>query len=825
MKAQRMGFLSLILAVPFLVSAGPQPGSVLTPRVIQIETALHQWMASQGQKPLAVPAEFHPAIKNLPVDGFSKPSMEPALRLLVITDNPDRLRGQNFEIGTEAGRVATVTVPLSRLRELETVAGVQRVELSKPLTPSLDSSRVDINADIVHGTAQPPYPGQTGAGVVVGVVDTGIDYTHDDFIEEGTGDNRIIGILDQTTGITWSAGAIDAGTATQTDTDGHGTHVTGIAAGNGRGTTAPGDKYTFTGIAPEAEILFAKTDFFEDSIIDAVNWMFTQAGSKPCVVNLSLGSQFGPHDGTGGLELALNAMSGPGRIIVAAAGNEGGQDLHAEAVVGAGSSVDIIFRIGGYSPNAGINNDFVYFDGWFEDADMDISVRTSGSPGVLVGPAGPLATVQQGTADGTVRIAQGLSGANGDRNVEIDLFDLDGTAPRSGNWTVTVANNTASPQEFDIWISFNRLGTTFTPITWQTFNDPSELVSSPATADSVLAVGAYISKIAWTKIQGGGGGCAYSGPPALKNIASFSSPGPRRDHVQKPDISAPGMGIASSQSANALSPLFSDGSSQCIWTIDDVHVVSQGTSQASPHVAGTIALMLEADPTLSSAEAHALITGTARKDILTGPSFSNLFGHGKLDAQAAVSAIVPVKLLSMTAAYEDDSATIRWILSETEPGTRFSVERGSLETGPFTTVSTSIEGNLEFAWTDPAPDPRDPWYRVAAYQRDGSVDHFGPVHLEQRTSRVRLWQNAPNPFTASTMITFELDQPQKVTLDVIHVSGRKVTSLVTDSMPSGRHEVEWNGTDATGRPVAAGLYFYRFVTGDQVISRRMLLVR
>ena len=116
-------------------------------------------------------------------------------------------------------------------------------------------------------------------------------------------------------------------------------------------------------------------------------------------------------------------------------------------------------------------------------------------------------------------------------------------------------------------------------------------------------------------------------------------------------------------------------------------------------------------------------------------------------------------------------------------------------------------------------------YRVTAFARDGSVERFGPVMLEPMAGRVRLWQNAPNPFGASTLIAFELDRSQKVQLDVIDVSGRKVTTLVAENMPQGRHEVEWDGTDSGGRAAAAGLYFYRIQTADRMISRRMLLVR
>jgi hypothetical protein len=245
------------------------------------------------------------------------------------------------------------------------------VEIPRELEPTLDVTIPDINADDVHAATQPPYPpgSSTGAGVVVGIVDTGIDYNHGDFKNGST--SRITRIWDQTDGAgpaasgfgygsEWTQAQIEAGTARERDNDGHGTHVTGIAAGNG---SASG--YVYTGTAPEAEIMFVKTDFLEDSIIDAVSWVQVRAGSKPSVVNLSLGSQFGPHDGTGDLDLAMNALSGPGAIIVAAAGNDRDSDIHAEAVVSVSATQEFDLVIPNFNNDGIPETDLLFLDGWY----------------------------------------------------------------------------------------------------------------------------------------------------------------------------------------------------------------------------------------------------------------------------------------------------------------------------------------------------------------------------------------------------------------------------------------------------------------------------
>jgi len=756
---------------------------------------------------------------------------EPTLRLLAVTDDVAALRAAGAEVSTVAGQVAVFEIPLSRVEALNEVPGLKSVTFPMPLRPSLDVSVPEIHATQVHGAAIPPYAGFTGNGVVVGIIDTGVDVAHDDF-KNDDGTTRISYIWDQTDGVgpspgapytygtQWTAATINSGQVREKDNDGHGTHVTGITAGNGRATGNGQPQYTYIGVAPEAEIMVCKTTFFTDEVIDAVKWMQNRAGSKPCVINLSLGGQMGPHDGTDPFDLALAGLSGPGRIIVGAVGNDGGSGIHAEGTVPGSGTLNFHFSIPNYTPTSG--QDVVLLDAWYPGTGNLTTTLVSPNSHQVSAIATNQDPISGGndndSPDGYMFMGQGRYAVNGDRNMEVDLWDRNGLSqpPASGTWTLSCQNQTATATQIDIWIAYSNLSS---DVTWSDHVDNAELISSPASSDSVLGVSCYVTKATWTAVNGGNYG--YSGNPTLGAIAFFSSPGPLRDGGQKPDISAPGMGIGSSKSANATSPLFTPTN---VTLQDGKHVISQGTSQASPHVAGVAALMLEANPSLAMKDIWTRLATSARHDIYTGPGgWTASYGFGKVDALAAVNLIVPVRFLALSADWVDGSAVVSWTLRETEPDARFQVERAPTSSGPFHDVSGPVFGDKELSWTDPSPDATEPWYRVSALLRDGSTERYGPVHLDPVAATVRLWQNAPNPFTSGTVIAYELDRQRPVRLDVVDVSGRLVTTLVDGEQSAGRHEINWDGVDNRGRSSAAGVYFARLTTAVSIQVRRMVL--
>lgn len=207
--------------------------------------------------------------------------------------------------------------------------GVRYVEASTRLRP---------HCDLAHrSTGLLPKTGgfnrqvsQTGQGVLVGVVDTGIDVTHPAF--RTAGQTRIVNYRDQRTGAEFTAQQIDAGAADGSiDTIGHGTHVAGIAAGNGAGS--PNGEWA--GVAPDADLAIVRTSFESSDIALGVSHIFAiaDARSQPCVVNLSLGGHAGGHDGTTVMERAIDQLSGPGKIVIVSAGNEGRDNTHATTLL------------------------------------------------------------------------------------------------------------------------------------------------------------------------------------------------------------------------------------------------------------------------------------------------------------------------------------------------------------------------------------------------------------------------------------------------------------------------------------------------------------
>ena len=165
--------------------------------------------------------------------------------------------------------------------------------------------------------------------MLVGDVDTGVDYGHGDF-DDAAGNTRLVNIWDQTVngaapagygyGTEWSSAQIDANTCTETDLNGHGTHVLGTIGGDGSQTGYGFAPFTYAGMAPKADLIMVKTTSYTTAILDGVQYIFQRATAlgRNCVVNLSLGSQYGPHDGSSAFESGLNALCGPGRIVVIA---------------------------------------------------------------------------------------------------------------------------------------------------------------------------------------------------------------------------------------------------------------------------------------------------------------------------------------------------------------------------------------------------------------------------------------------------------------------------------------------------------------------------
>lgn len=576
------------------------------------------------------------------------------------------LRAQGAIIGSIAGDVVSVRVPVNALDALDSMPAIRSAQAARVLTlaPQTDTSMIAIRADALRSRTDSAWTGAAGNGTLIGVYDTGLDIRHPDFIDED-GATRVIAAWDQTILEATSPGveygvlcerdqiqrAIDAGGAAgcpMRDFNGHGTHVAGTAAGNGRAT----DVAELTGVAPGAELLIVKGgngSFSEHQIIDGLVWLHDRARDlgRPMVVNLSLGGQAGPHDGTRLFERAIDNLSGPGFIVVTVSGNDGQnlntipqpgtpQYFHARGNAHA-ATTRFTLEVSSYLPHVECAFNALVMSLWYEAAD---SVRIS-----VVRPDGTRASAATGTTvtengeSGRILIfnaADGPDAENGDAEagIVVDACD-DSGRPAAGTWTIELEPAAAAPSgaPMDLWLFTRFVGNG--AVYGRDGFDNRLIVGSPGSARRAITVGAFVTRLCWTTIDELT--VCYTQRESTGDLARFSAAGPTRDGRMKPEITAPGLAVASSLSGNAGSPflrVYRGGR----------HVVFEGTSMAAPHVTGTVALLLEQDATLGPEAAREILTSTAARDEFTTQHYgvaleasaTDWWGHGKLDACAAV---------------------------------------------------------------------------------------------------------------------------------------------------------------------------------------------
>ncbi len=537
-------------------------------------------------------------------------------------------------VRTELPGLSTVYIPVSAVDAVAALGGVQRIQGAAPVELELDQSVPTTNAHLLRG-AGPLFTGLNGQGILVGDVDSGIDFDHQDFKTPG-GLTRLVNIWDQNNaagpgpapfgyGTEWSGAQIDAALCTQTDVSGHGTHVMGIAGGDGSGTGGAVPQYTYVGMAPRADLIMVNTNFQTTAILDGVAYIFNRATTLgvPAVVNLSLGSHFGPHDGTSAFEAGLSALTGPGRIIVKSAGNERGQARHAE-VFAAGAGTNATMSVTG----SAVGRLFA-IDGYYE-ATENINVQITTPNGTVIGPiaVGGINAAYPGTttANGRVYLENGaFLTATGDKQVYIEVNVASGQN-MNGTWTfrfIPVALGAANG-EVDLWRFFNSTGTTANFVTGNQATE--ELVSEPGNAVDLITTASWTSKRFWTDCNGFSLNFTGAVNPGL--LSPFSSPGPTRDGRQKPDIAAPGSAIGSSTSFDIVQSCAAGGSTNLPDGLQ--HTMNQGTSMAAPHTTGAAALIMQKYGNVTPAFIKAFLNQRAIVDANTGAVWNKDFGNGKL---------------------------------------------------------------------------------------------------------------------------------------------------------------------------------------------------
>ncbi|MFK7784938.1 MAG: S8 family peptidase [Crocinitomicaceae bacterium] len=526
-------------------------------------------------------------------------------------------------------------------------------ELAPP-TLLADTARVAHHVNEVHDGLGGLQSSFTGKDVIIGYVDTGIDFNHPDFQNDDS-TTRVLRYWDHSVstgpspgsygyGTVWDSSQINNGTCTSLDNHSHGTTVAGFGSGNARANGR------MRGMAPESDIIIVETNFslpnWTLTIADACDYIFSVADSlgKPAVVNLSLGTYFGSHDGNDPASEAMEALldEQEGRVIVAAAGNSGlGGKMHVHNDIT--SDTSFVWIKNNPSGNFGANT--IYFDLWADTADATFNYAFAADK---PSPNWELRGVTSFHAafDNIGSVIQDTIWNNGNQIATIESYP----SIIGGNYNLQVLFTsvdstsylyrfmTTNTGEYDLWTGefhgFNELESTNLPTVAQmpaiaNYVMPDTLqsiVSSWNCSEKVISVGNVQNRLG--HIDGNGNQYLSPGLNPPGNLSLKSSKGPNRHDVVKPDISAAG------EVSMAAAPLWVQTIPQAFVVLDSglLHMRNSGTSMSSPLVAGVAALYLEKCSKANYDDFKTDMIASAFSDGFTGtlPNFG--YGHGKIHA-------------------------------------------------------------------------------------------------------------------------------------------------------------------------------------------------
>lgn len=555
------------------------------------------------------------------------------------------LERAGFKVRTRSANLVVLSVPvddLPRLAEAKAIERLSAARYSHPLKTEMVSpkklSRPFLKNDQANIAVQAPSARLnylvSGRGVVVGVIDSGIDWQHGDF-KKANGNTRIKAMWDLSDPANSGPGGVgktfteadinnalaNTGTVGEKDTNNHGTHVTGIAAGNG--TLSGGNLGMHAGIAPEADLIIVKANragssgFGEDDQIASLHWIRDQAKAlnAPFVINMSLGGHGSQHDGTDAVEKTIDTLLTDnasttglkGRQVVIAAGNEGANLIHAGRHFEQGVPGSWTFQMSDEAKS------LLIVHAAADTFDFTVT-KPGGGTLVLTSPA-------SSASDADVEIeAENSTTGNNARNLAVTFKNK-----IAGNWMLTARGTKVINGRVDVW----DLSDGASPFISASADNLMH-VGSPATSREAIAVASFVTK---TMFSSQSGTTTKTDEGAVGDPSNSSSQGPSRDGRLKPEVAAPGAYVISTLSADAEAPAAADVSP------DGKHVAYTGTSMATPVTTGVIALMLEVNPDLSPGTIKRLLRRTVTNDAATGTSISYKTGYGKINALEAVKAV------------------------------------------------------------------------------------------------------------------------------------------------------------------------------------------
>lgn len=582
----------------------------------------------------------------------------PSIIKLKEGESVGQLEAKGVKIMRQRDNLILAFIPTDHIDQLLTFSGVERISISRPLQPNLDVSRPFGNVDDVIDPSDLWPDGWNGNGVVTGLCDIGFDPRHPNF-NDTYGNSRVKCIIDHRDTLATVTRLHDpeeiAGWITDNSDEYHATHVAGIMTGGYRDNG-------YNGIASGSDIVAATSMLTDACILDGAEEIIDYARSvgKPAVINMSIGSYTGPHDGTTLFNQYL-AKLGEEAIICIAAGNEGARPNNLQLdfsheisessafirdcyggwddvnILGAADfwSIDdtpFSIRISLYDIKT---KKTVYTSPWFgADGPSEWSVSTSTNPD----GQSECDPAFDNAYDGYFRASAEINPENG-RYTIYTSFDVTNreTVERVGRYSLVVTVKGEPGTHVDGYADgyrcrFGSNGSTFaTP-------NSNMSISDIACGDNIIVVGASCARNTIPLLDGTTREFGYT----VDHAAAFTGYGTLPDGRKLPHIAAPGCCVISSYST----PFLENNPSQiknmtAKATVDGREIYwgfEGGTSMATPYVAGIIALWLQADPSLTAGEVLDIAASTAKTDY---PDIHDQrWGAGQIDAFAGIKKIL-----------------------------------------------------------------------------------------------------------------------------------------------------------------------------------------
>ena len=605
-------------------------------------------------------------------------------------ETADCLTQEGVEVLSVRGNIALCAMPVADVERISELPQVKRVELSREAQPMMDKVRSLTGADKIHQGEGDLTHAYTGKGVLTGIVDGGLDPNHINFKKED-GSHRISYLTHiYLTSTNQQGYKIDeyytpeklSSFTTDTEESFHGTHTLGIMAGGYKGNlTLAKQKNSwqadvveeanpYYGMAPDADIVASCGTLADVFIAYGIEGIldYRYYYNKPAVINLSLGNNTGPHDGTSVICQYLTEAAKEA-IICIAAGNSGNNNIVLTKNFTANDTktktfIQSISEVSGYH-NLRYGQVYAYSadDSEFTikaviynkkrgttTFELPISSNTDGVSTYYSSPEyaeeGDKSHVNFTKAfDGYVGMGSMYDEDNGRYYVLIDYMLSDNqTSNADGNYVFGIVAEGADGQRVDCYCDGAFSGFSSFGIDGWEEGTADGSVSNMATANDVIVVGAYNIRDSWPSLDGHI--YSYQGQYPEGQISDFSSYGTLIDGRQLPHVCAPGTTVISSANLYYCEdPNYemTDGEFQARLSGSDRNhhwFQSLGTSMACPVVAGGIALWLEADPTLDVHDVKDIIAATSVKDeaVLAGNQVQ--WGAGKFDAYAGLKEVI-----------------------------------------------------------------------------------------------------------------------------------------------------------------------------------------